>query len=121
MPFAFSKFLVGRQLPYTVVLLSEAPGCESAGSSHMPSPSGAYPPPPRTPTPPFQVITEHRVQLPVLHSNFLLMIYFTRGNVYISTYILPVYIYIANVYISIYITLLCILFSIDIIQLFIVK
>ena len=29
-------------------------------------------------------VTEHRVELPVLHSNFPLAIYFTYGNIYVS-------------------------------------
>ena len=34
--------------------------------------------------PPLQVVIEHQVELPVLHSNFPLTIFFTSGNVYVS-------------------------------------
>ena len=65
------------------VLVSAAQQRESAVSIHMPPPSGAFLPI-TTPIPTLQVITEHRVELPVLYSNFLLALYFTYGNVYIS-------------------------------------
>ena len=48
-----------------------------------------YPLPPEPPsnpvTPPLEVVAEHRIELPVLYSNFLLAICFTFGNVYVST------------------------------------
>ena len=36
------------------------------------------------PIPPIQVTTEHRAELPVLYSMFLLAIYFMHGSVYMS-------------------------------------
>ena len=46
---------------------------------HIPS---LLPLPPTLPIPPLQVVTEHRVDLPVLCSYFLRAIYFTFGRVY---------------------------------------
>ena len=47
-----------------------------------------YPLPPEPPsnpvTPPLEVVAEHRIELPVLYSNFSLAICFTFGNVYVS-------------------------------------
>ena len=40
--------------------------------------------PPIVPTPPFQVVSKHRADLPVLCSCFPLAIYFTFGSVYMS-------------------------------------
>ena len=42
------------------------------------------PPSHSTAIPPLYVITEHRAELPVLHSRFPLAIYFTYGSVYTS-------------------------------------
>ena len=42
-------------------------------------------PPISYPIPPLYIVTEHWVELPVSHSNFPLAVYFTYGNVYITT------------------------------------
>ena len=41
-------------------------------------------PPTLCPVPPLQTVTEHQVRLPVLYSNFSLVICFTHGDLYIS-------------------------------------
>ena len=40
--------------------------------------------PPSHPISPLDVVPEHRVELPVLYSNFPLALYFTHGHVYVS-------------------------------------
>ena len=52
-------------------------------SIHMSPPSSSSLPLP-TPFHPFEVVTEHQIEFSALYSNFLLAIYFTYGNVYIS-------------------------------------
>ena len=50
----------------------------------MPLPSFLNLPPLSHPIPPLQMVTEHQAELPALYSNFPLVIYFTRSNVYVS-------------------------------------
>ena len=45
--------------------------------------------PPTLPIPPFQLVTKHQADLPVLCYCFLLAIYYTFGSVYMSIYTLP--------------------------------
>ena len=40
--------------------------------------------PAQTPTPPFQVVTEHQAEFPVLYSSFPLVIHFTHSSVYVG-------------------------------------
>ena len=48
----------------------------------------SHPPSPTLPLPPFQLVTKHRADLPVLCNCFPLAIYFTFGSVYMSIYTL---------------------------------
>ena len=49
--------------------------------THIPSPLIL---PPTPPIQPFQIITEHKAELPVLYSRFPLAVCFTHGSVYMS-------------------------------------
>ena len=81
-----NKCFIGVLLLYDVVLVSTVQ--RSVSGIHMSCSRLGFPPNPQAhPTP----LGYHRapVELPVLHSNFPLAVYFTYGNAYVSMLLSP--------------------------------